>query len=83
MNLTSLASRNIAVRPDEAQKILSVLRKHGSHTVIDMITVKLDYVYVEEEKKNGFPIQMPHIESPISTKRFPQTASLFPVDRPQ
>ena len=30
------------VRPDESQKILSVLRKHGSHTVIDMITVKLD-----------------------------------------
>lgn len=30
------------VRPDEAQKILSVLRKKGSHTVIDMITVKLD-----------------------------------------
>lgn len=30
------------VRPDEAQKILSVLRKKGSHTVIDMITVRLD-----------------------------------------
>lgn len=30
------------VRPDEAQKILSVLRKNGSHTVIDMITVRLD-----------------------------------------
>ena len=30
------------VRPDEAQKILSVLRKNGSHTVIDMITVALD-----------------------------------------
>ena len=30
------------VRPDEAQKILSVLRKKGSHTVIDMITVLLD-----------------------------------------
>ena len=29
------------VRPDEAQKILSVLRKNGSHTVIDMITVEL------------------------------------------
>lgn len=101
------------VRPDEAQKILSVLRKRGSHTVIDMITVKLDikrnvyfaefsnlglttvpiedeypekydrllcggiwcivqldYEYVEEEKKNGYPIQitkltpiqMPHID---------------------
>ena len=30
------------VRPDEAQKILSVLRQRGSHTVIDMITVNLD-----------------------------------------
>lgn len=30
------------VRPDEAQKILSKLRKKGSHTVIDMITVRLD-----------------------------------------
>ena len=30
------------VRPDEAQKILSMLRKEGSHTVIDMITVRLD-----------------------------------------
>jgi len=101
------------VRPDESQKILSMLRKRGSHTVIDMITVKLDikknvyfaefsnlglttvpiedeypekydrllcggiwcivqldYEYVEEEKKNGYPIQirkltpiqMPHID---------------------
>lgn len=101
------------VRPDEAQKILSVLRKRGSHTVIDTITVKLDinrdiyfaefsnlglarvpiadeypekydrllcggiwcivqldYEFVEEEKKNGnpiqirklTPIQMPHID---------------------
>ena len=30
------------VRPDEAQKILSQLRKKGSHTIIDMVTVKLD-----------------------------------------
>ena len=36
------------VRPDEAQKILSQLRKKGSHTVIDMITVNLDI------KKNCF-----------------------------
>ena len=36
------------VRPDEAQKILSQLRKKGSHTVIDMITVNLDI------KKNYF-----------------------------
>ena len=101
------------VRPDEAQKVLSKLRKKGSYTVIDMITarldmkrniyiasfsnlgidnvlledeypekfdrllcggiwciVQLDYEYVEEEKKNGMPvqirkltpIQMPHVE---------------------
>lgn len=30
------------VRPDEAQKILALLRQKGSHTVIDKITVKLD-----------------------------------------
>lgn len=89
------------VRPDEAQKILAKLRKNGSHTVIDMITVKLDikknrffaefsnlglgdvpiedeypekydrllcggiwcivqlnYEYDEEDKKNGYPIQI-------------------------
>ena len=101
------------VRPDESQKLLSQLRKRGSHTVIDMITVQLDiqknryfaefsnlglqkvpiedeypekfdrllcggiwcivqldYEFVEEEKKNGYPIQirkltpiqMPHID---------------------
>lgn len=101
------------VRPDENQKVLSQLRKRGSHTVIDMINVQLDiqknryfaqfsnlgltkipiedeypekydrllcggiwcivqldYEYVEEDKKNGCPIQirkltpiqMPHID---------------------
>ena len=30
------------VRPDEAQKILSMLRQRGSHTVIDKITVNLN-----------------------------------------
>ncbi len=29
------------VRPDEAQKILSLLRQKGSHTVIDKITVNI------------------------------------------
>ena len=29
------------VRPDESQKILSQLRKKGSHTIIDMVTVRL------------------------------------------
>lgn len=36
------------VRPDEAQKIIAKLRSRGSHTVIDMVTVKLDI------KKNVF-----------------------------
>lgn len=30
------------VRPDESQKILSLLRHNGAHTVIDMITVRLN-----------------------------------------
>ena len=30
------------VRPDESQKILSQLCKKGSHTIIDMVTVRLD-----------------------------------------
>lgn len=101
------------VRPDEAQKILSVLRQRGSYTVIDKITVRLNmkkdnyeaefsnlglkaiplgeeyptkydrllcggiwcivqlnYEYIEEDKKNGTPIQvckltpiqMPHVD---------------------
>lgn len=101
------------VRPDEAQKILSLLRKNESHTVIDMVTVRLDikrnhffaefsnlglanvpiddeypetydrllcggiwciaqleYEYNEEDKRNGYPIQirkltpiqMPHVD---------------------
>ena len=30
------------VRPDEAQKVLAHLRSRGSHTIIDMVTVRLD-----------------------------------------
>jgi len=44
------------VRPDEAQKILSKLRSHGSHTVIDMITARLDMkrdTYVAEFSNLG------------------------------
>lgn len=33
---------NNYVRPDEAQKILSMLRQRGSHTVIDKVTVNLN-----------------------------------------
>ncbi|MCD7766520.1 MAG: protease Lon-related BREX system protein BrxL [Lachnospiraceae bacterium] len=44
------------VRPDEAQKILSKLRSHGSHTVIDLITVRLDLkqnVYIADFSNLG------------------------------
>ena len=44
------------VRPDEAQKVLSKLRSHGSHTVIDMITARLDMkrdTYVAEFSNLG------------------------------
>lgn len=33
---------NNYVRPDEAQKVLSLLRQHGSHTIIDMVSVQLN-----------------------------------------
>ncbi len=33
---------NNYVRPDEAQKVLSLLRQHGSHTIIDMVSVHLN-----------------------------------------
>lgn len=33
---------NNYVRPDEAQKVLSILKQHSSHTVIDMVTVSLN-----------------------------------------
>ncbi len=40
-NVKKILSDNY-VRPDESQKILSVLRQRGSYTVIDKITVNLD-----------------------------------------
>ena len=40
-NVKHILAENF-VRPDEAQKTLSLLRQRGSHTVIDMITVRLD-----------------------------------------
>ena len=43
------------VRPDEAQKILSMLRQRGMHTVIDKITVNLNMVTVHLDiKKDCF-----------------------------
>lgn len=34
---------NNYVRPDEAQKILFKLKEMGSYSIIDVVTVKLDY----------------------------------------
>lgn len=45
------------VRPDESQKILSQLRKKGSHTIIDMVTVRLDM------KKDCFFAELQGVES--------------------
>ena len=53
---------NNYVRPDEAQKVLSKLRQHGSHTVIDMISVQLNLKKDRYEASftnlglNGIPI---------------------------
>lgn len=41
-NVKQILAENY-VRPDEAQKIISKLREHGSYTVIDRITAKLNY----------------------------------------
>ncbi|WP_047914214.1 protease Lon-related BREX system protein BrxL [Paenibacillus sp. TCA20] len=55
------------VRPDEAQKIISKLRERGSYTVIDKVSVKLNYkndIY-ESEFSNlgikGVPIAETHV----------------------
>lgn len=40
-NVKSILAENY-VRPDESQKILSILRQNGAHTVIDKITVTLN-----------------------------------------
>ncbi len=41
-NVKNILSRNY-VRPDEAQKIISKLRETGSYTVIDKVSVRLNY----------------------------------------
>ncbi|MSS15033.1 protease Lon-related BREX system protein BrxL [Porcincola intestinalis] len=40
-NVKQILANNY-VRPDEAQKILSLLRQHGSYTIIDMVSVELN-----------------------------------------
>lgn len=51
------------VRPDEAQKVLSQLRRNGSHTIIDMVTVHLDI------KKDCFFAEFPIWDSPMCPLR--------------
>lgn len=41
-NVKNILAENF-VRPDEAQKIISKLRENGSYTVIDKVSVKLNY----------------------------------------
>ena len=48
------------VRPDEAQKILSVLRQRGSYTVIDKITVNLNI------KRDFYEAEFSTLDSRIS-----------------
>lgn len=43
-NVKKILAKNY-VRPDEAQKILSKLRESGSYTVIDTVTVRLNYKF--------------------------------------
>ena len=54
-SVKSILSENY-VRPDEAQKILSKLRETGSYTIIDKVSVKLDFkddIYVAEFSNLG------------------------------
>ncbi len=66
-NIKRIVADNF-VRPDEAQKILSKLRQRGSHTIIDMVTVKLNLRYDEYEASfsnlglSGIPISEEYAE---------------------
>ena len=54
-NVKQILAENY-VRPDEAQKIISKLRERGSYTVIDKVSVKLNYksdVYESEFSNLG------------------------------
>lgn len=54
-NVKNILSRNY-VRPDEAQKVISKIRELGSYTVIDKVSVKLNYrtdTYVAEFSNLG------------------------------
>ena len=66
-NIKRIVADNF-VRPDEAQKVLPKLRQRGSHTIIDMVTVKLNLRYDEYEASfsnlglSGIPISEEYAE---------------------
>jgi ATP-dependent Lon protease len=66
-NIKRIVTDNF-VRPDEAQKVLSKLRQRGSHTIIDMVTVRLNLRYDEYEASfsnlglSGIPISEEYAE---------------------
>ena len=67
------------VRPDESQKILSQLRKKGSHTIIDMVTARLDM------KKDCFFAEFSNLgvsNVPIDLRRISSHSSLVKALRP-
>lgn len=67
-NVKSILANNY-VRPDEAQKILSKVKEYGSYSIIDVVTVKLNY------KKDIYEATFSNLgikEIPINPE-FPQT----------
>lgn len=67
-NVKSILANNY-VRPDEAQKILSKVKEYGSYSIIDVVTVKLNY------KKDIYEAAFSNLgikEIPINPE-FPQT----------
>jgi ATP-dependent Lon protease len=66
-NIKRIVTDNF-VRPDEAQKVLSKLRQRGIHTIIDMVTVRLNLRYDEYEASfsnlglSGIPISEEYAE---------------------
>lgn len=67
LNVKQILSENY-VRPDEAQKIISKLRERGSYTVIDKVSVKLNYkndIYESEFSNLGIK-GVPIVEKYVS-----------------
>ena len=67
------------VRPDEAQKILSILRQRGSYTVIDKITVNLNIKRLMEigcyrgvRHRKGLPVRGQSTKRNARTRKGPR-----------